>query len=238
MIDTHCHILWGVDDASTNDRESMDMLKVAAADGIKTIVATSHIKMPIYPNDIHILSAAFYALQKELIKEQMDIEIILGGENFISHHTIALLEENKFVPYNNGKYMLVEFAWTKNMFDHPTTYLQRIINYGYIPVIAHPERYEWVHEDYSLLKRWRDMGCLLQINRTSIFQLDKIAAANATALRMLKDDLVDIIASDAHRCYAPRLPKLSDVYRYIEKNYGSEKAKRYLYDNPKKIIMK
>ncbi|NBK97854.1 MAG: hypothetical protein EOM50_07515 [Erysipelotrichia bacterium] len=237
MIDTHCHILWGVDDASTNVRESMDMVRVAVADGISKIVATSHIKEPIYNNDIHTLSKALDALYVEIEREHLDIEIILGGENFVSHATMHRLEEGTFVTYNNNqKYMLIEFAWTKNMYDHPNVYLKKIIDKGYIPVIAHPERYEWVHDDYSLINRWRKMGCLMQVNRTSVFCLDKIEAANQIAKRMLDDDLVDLIASDAHRCYAPRLPKLSDVYRYIETHYGKEKAELYLVENPEKVI--
>lgn len=237
MIDTHCHILWGIDDASTNARQSMDMVRVAIADGIKTIVATSHIKEPIYNNDLQTLTKALDALYREIYREHLDVEIVLGGENFVSHNTIHRLDEGKFVTYNNnGKYMLIEFAWTKNMYDHPTVYIQKILNKGYIPVIAHPERYEWVHDDYSLIKKWRDMGCLMQVNRTSVFGLDKIQAANDTAVKMLNDDLVDIIASDAHCSYAPRLPKLSDIYRFIENNYGKEKAMLYLEINPKKII--
>lgn len=237
MIDTHCHILWGIDDASTCSRESMDMIRVAVADGVKTIVATSHIKEPIYNNDLETLTKALDALYVEIYRERLDIEIVLGGENFVSHNTIHRLDEGKFVTYNNnGKYILIEFAWTKNVYDHPSVYIQQILNKGYIPVIAHPERYEWVHDDYSLIKKWRDMGCLMQINRTSMFQLDKIAAANETALRMLNDDLVDVIATDAHRAYAPRLPKLSDVYRYIEDRYGKERAELYLRINPEKII--
>lgn len=237
MIDTHCHILWGVDDASTCARESMDMIKVAIADGVDTICATSHIKDPIYRNDFASILKVLDALYVEMQRENLHINIVLGGENYVSHATMHRLKEGKFVTYNNnGKYMLVEFAWTKNAYDHPSVYLKEILEAGYIPVIAHPERYEWVHEDYDLIARWRNMGCLMQVNRTSVFGWDKIKAANETAQRMLADDLVDVIASDAHSCYAPRLPKLSDVYRYIETHYGAAKAKLYLCDNPKKII--
>lgn len=237
MIDTHCHILWGVDDASTCARESMDMIRIAKNDGVTTICATSHIKDPVYPNDFTSLLTALDALYVEMKRENIDIEIVLGGENYVSHNTMHRLKEGKFVTYNNnGKYMLIEFAWTKNMYDHPTYYIKEIIEAGYIPVIAHPERYEWVHEDYHLLSVWKKMGCLLQVNRTSIFGYDKMKKANEIAKRMLDDDLVDVIASDAHCSYAPRLPKLSDIYRYIETNYGKDKAIRYLEETPRKII--
>ena len=236
MIDTHCHILWGVDDASETMSQSMDMIHLAIADGIQAIVATSHVKEGMFENDEVSLKEALSKLQEEIKKENLDIKIYFGGENYVSHHTMHKLEEGNFVTYHHGKYMLVEFAWTKNVYDHPTSYLKEIMKKGYVPVIAHPERYEIVHEEYQLLKTWRDMGCLLQVNRTSILGLDKIAKANQIANQMLEDDLVDLIASDAHRPYAPRLPKLSDSYRYVKERYGENRCKRCFIDNPKKVL--
>lgn len=236
MIDTHCHILWGVDDASIRREQSLDMLHLAISDGVEAIVATSHLKDGMFDNDFNSLSKAFNLLQKAIEEENLGIKIYMGAENFVAQHTIHKLDKNEFIPYNNGKYMLVEFAWTNNIHDHPTRYLEKIIDKGYCPVIAHPERYECVHDDLSILSKWKEMGCLLQVNRTSILQLDKISFANEIALWMLEHDLVDVIASDAHRSYAPRYPKLSDVYQYVSAHYGEEVSKRCLCDNPKKIL--
>ena len=239
MIDVHCHILYRVDDASQRSTESLDMLKVAAADGVKVIAATSHIKPPMYENTKADLQQALENVQALIDANHLDIEVILGAENFLNHKSMHLLDEDGFVTYgDNGKYMLVEFAWTKNVMDKPTSYLQRIIDKGYIPVVAHPERYQWVHEDYELVRLWRKMGCLMQVNRTSVLQLDKMQKANEFATRLLEDDLVDCIATDSHAPYAPRLPKLSDVYTYISKHYGEAKAKSYLTDVPQQIISK
>lgn len=236
MIDTHCHILWGVDDASTCKEQAMDMVRVAAADGIKGIVATSHIKDGMFNNNEETLSNALALLREEIKKANIDIEIYFGGENYMSYYTMHRLKEGNFVTYNHGKYMLCEFAWTKNMKDDPTRFIKQVIDAGYIPVIAHPERYQVVHEDYTLIEKWRSMGCLMQVNRTSIFYQDKIMKANEMANRMLEDDLVDLIASDAHRSYAPRYPKLSDVYKFVTERYGKERAELYLCINPRKIL--
>ncbi len=239
MIDVHCHILYRVDDASQRSTESLDMLKVAAADGIRTIAATSHIKPPMYENTKQDLQEALDRVRALIQANHLDIEVILGAENFLNHKSMHLLDEDGFVSYgDHGKYMLVEFAWTKNIYDKPTSYLQRIIDKGFIPVVAHPERYQWVHEDYELVRLWRNMGCLMQVNRTSVLQLDKMEKANIFALRLLEDDLVDCIATDSHAPYPPRSPKLSDVYKYISEHYGEAKAKHYLVDMPAKIIAK
>ncbi|MDF9823707.1 protein-tyrosine phosphatase [Breznakia sp. PF5-3] len=237
MIDTHCHILWGVDDASAIRSHSLDMVRIAIDDGIETIVATSHIKYPIYPNTIEVLNTALYELLDAMDEEGLELNIVIGAENFVNHRTIALLDENKFVTYNDaGKYMLVEFSWTKNIFDDPTRYLKKILQQGIIPVVAHPERYEWVHEDIEIVRSWRDMGCLMQVNRTSVLGLDKMKQANIFAKKLLEEDLVDIVASDAHRPFASRYPKLKDAYRFIEKHYGKKRADLYFIENPKKLI--
>ncbi len=236
MIDSHCHILWGIDDASKTRSQSIDMIRVAIADGITHIIATPHIKEPIFHNTPHTIERAYTALVQAIHEEQMNIEIVIGAENYVSKHTMYLLNEGGFLPLGKSKYMLIEFAWTINMHDDLTRYIKQIIHAGYTPIIAHPERYEWVHRDYSLIKQWRDMGCLMQLNRTSILGMDKMKLANTFATQMLVDDLVDVIASDAHASYAPRLPKLSDVYTYIKNIYGEEKANRYIIENPKKFI--
>lgn len=236
MIDTHCHILWGIDDASKYRSQSIDMLRVAQADGITHVIATPHVKEPIFYNDKTIIKNAYENLLSAIKEEGINIEVFMGAENYLAHHTIHLLHKNELLPLGNTKYMLVEFSWTKNMKDDPTSYIKQVIQAGYIPVVAHPERYEWVHKDYSIIKTWRDLGCLMQVNRTSVLGLDNLLMANEYATKMLDDDLVDIIASDAHHSYSPRLPKLSDAYHYIEKKYGEQKAKLYFIDNPSKFI--
>ena len=237
MIDTHCHILWGVDDASAMASQSLEMLQIAVQDHISVIVATSHIKYPMFPNTFDSLNQAMALLQQQIELHNLAIKVVMGAENFVNHKTIELLDQNKFVTYNHaGKYMLVEFAWTKNPFDQPTKYLKQILEKGITPVIAHPERYEWVHEDYDLIRVWKDMGCLMQVNRTSILQMDKIKEANSTALRLLEDDFVDMVGSDAHSAITIRKPILSDAYDYIQLNYGKARADKCLYTNPKKII--
>lgn len=236
MIDTHCHILWGIDDGAKDRWECIEMLKSAAKDGIQIIAATSHIKEPIFNNDKDRLHKAKVELEKAIEKHQIGIQIITGAENFVSFSTMHKLKEHQFVPYENSNYLLVEFSWTINMRDHPTRFLHAIIKEGYRPVIAHPERYQWVHQDYSLLKTWQKMGCLLQVNRTSILGLDKREKANQIVKTMLEDGLVDVIASDAHHPYEPRVAKLSDVYQSIASTYGKSKADLYFYHNPAKII--
>ncbi|MDQ0359296.1 tyrosine-protein phosphatase [Breznakia pachnodae] len=239
MIDSHCHILWGVDDASATASQSLDMLRAAVKDGVETIVATSHIKHPLYPNTLETLSIALDKLHQLIKDYDLPITVVIGAENFFNHRTIELLEKNQFVTYNNAnKYMLVEFSWTKNSMDNPTEYLRQVIAKGITPVVAHPERYEWVHDDYDIIRTWRKMGCLMQVNRTSILQLDKMKQANIFALKLLEDDLVDIIGSDAHRATPTRNPVLSDVYDYVSKHYGKERADLYININPKKIIKK
>lgn len=237
MIDCHCHILWGVDDASKNREQSLDMLRIACADGLEGIVATSHIKPPLFYNDKNSLLAAKFELDKMIKDNELPISIYIGGENYIGNNTLHKLYNDEFITYNDkGKYMLIEFAWTYNTIDDPTYYISEVLKCGYIPVIAHPERYEWVYREYRLVRLWKEMGAMMQLNRTSILGYDKIAFAQVLAEKILDDDMADIIASDAHRCFAPRYPKLSDCYRYVEKRWGKEKAELYFNINPKKLI--
>lgn len=237
-IDLHCHLLYGVDDASKKISESLDMIRLAEKDGIHVIAATTHLKPPFFEHTQDELQEKVKLLQEEVYRQGYSLQIVCAAENYVSKHTMHKLKERSFIPYHEGPYILVEFPWKVNTFDDPTYYLWQFIHAGYIPVIAHPERYEWVHREYSLLTKWRSMGCLLQMNRTSILGFESLDKVHETALKMLSDGLVDLIASDAHHYFAPRYPKLSDVYRYVEKHYGATLAKRCFIDTPKRIITK
>ncbi len=238
MIDIHSHILWNIDDGPTSVSQSLDMIRLAIQDGVTCICATPHIKEPHFFQTREKLETSFQVLCEQVKLHNMDIKLVLGAENYVGAHSIHKLEKQEFMTYGNTSYMLIEFAWTINSYDHLDTYIEMIIQAGYTPIIAHPERYEWVEKDYGLIHKWRAMGALMQINRTSLIGSERVSFAQRLAFKMLDDNSVDFIASDAHHCFAPRYIKLSDVYHLIKERYGVQKAEYYFVEQPNKLIEK
>lgn len=226
-VDCHCHILYGVDDASKQWQDSLTMLQIAVQDGIDVILATSHVHPKFPENNKQRFDCALAQVQ-QLVKEyQLPIRIVKGGEIFFSHQCPDMMNENRLITMGSSRCLLTELPWIEDEQDQDAdVILTELLNRGYIPVIAHPERYAIVHENYDRLRKWKAMGCYLQTNRTSLLGLDRMAMANQTAEKMLEDGLIDLIASDAHRSFPPRIPVLSDIHALIEQKQGKAAADR------------
>ena len=106
---------------------------------------------------------------------------------------------------------------------------------GFVPVIAHIERYFHSGLDYSIIDNWIDMGCVLQINRTSILGMHG-KTIQSNALSLLDDGYCDVIGTDTHRASGHRISKLSDAYSIVSKRIGSENADILFFENPKRIL--
>ena len=105
---------------------------------------------------------------------------------------------------------------------------------GVTPVIAHPERYYPVNDDICFALDWVDMGCLLQLNRTSILGLDT-SAAERTALELIRLGAAHFVATDAHDTRI-RCTELSDAYDFLEKRFSKSTAELLTVENPRRIL--
>ena len=106
---------------------------------------------------------------------------------------------------------------------------------GFVPVLAHIERYFHDGLDYSIIDHWVDMGCVLQMNRTSILGVNG-KKIQANALELLDNGYCDVICTDTHRASGNRIEQLSDVYSVVSKRIGSENADILFYENPKRLL--
>lgn len=237
-VDCHCHILYGVDDASKNWEDSLAMLKIAVEDGIDVIIATSHVHYKFPENNNQRFDDALIQVQKLIDDYQLAIRVIKGGEIYFSHLTEGIMDDDRLITMGNSRCVLTELPWVKDERDQEAeVIIEGLLKRGYTPIIAHPERYAIIHENYELLKEWKQMGCYLQCNRTSLLGLDRMSLANEIAQRMLDDGLIDLVASDAHRSFAPRIPVLSDVYELIKTKHGKEAADKLCGETARQLFL-
>ena len=107
------------------------------------------------------------ALEELLREEHIPIHVYPGMEIFGTYDTADLLREGRLLTLNGSRYPLIEFAFDTDGEDE-TEILQSVIDAGYTPLIAHPERYRCVCQTPELVNLWRKMGCLFQVNRGSL----------------------------------------------------------------------
>lgn len=235
MTDIHCHIMFGVDDGSNGIEESVRMSALAYSGGTRRIIATPHCNIPdSYRNywDGDMLDR-LKAVNHANKKAGVDVEIFPGNEIFCAGRFISLLKSGKLRTLNDSRYALVEFDFEEYA-QSAFTKLSQLAAEGYVPVVAHPERYGFVCEDFDAAVRMKDMGCLLQVNKGS-FKGAFGHEARQTSLFMLEERLADFVASDGHSPYA-RTPFLADAEEFISEEFSEDYARLLLYENPDAVL--
>lgn len=195
QVDIHSHLLPKIDDGVQSLNESIMLIKKFKLLGYTKLITTPHIISDFYPNNREIIAEKLYSLEKALQLEDIDISIEAGAEYYVDMEFLNLIEEDNLISFM-GRYVLFETSYaSKPMILEQAIF--EMVDKGYIPVMAHPERYLYLHHDMNLYKKLKAQGVLFQINAKSLF--DKSTANYKIALKLIKMGLVDFIGSDAHR---------------------------------------
>lgn len=232
-IDLHSHVAWGIDDGMPSIEDAVKALELAKNDGIVGICSTPH----FIPGqlDVHIYNE-MVTRQLEL-RKMSPIPIYFGGEVMMNSEFIEGLELDLYPTLNSSKYMLVEYNVLRDIhsIDYRDECLYELKMKGFVPVLAHIERYFHDGLDYSIIDHWVDMGCILQLNRTSILGVNG-KKIQSNALELLDNGYCDVICTDTHRASGNRIEQLSDVYAVVGKRIGFDNADILFYENPKLLL--
>lgn len=232
MIDIHCHILPNIDDGAVDIYETLEMALTASRSGTDAIVATPHCNTPGNSNyfDSHFIEI-FKKAQTAIKNENIPIKLVCGMEVFVTYDLPDLILNKKILTINNSNYMLIEFDFNEDP-EFVDIMVDRLIGLNLKPVIAHPERYEFIKDNIDLAQRLADKGCVLQANKGSFLGAYG-NRAEKTAFSLLNQHLISVVASDAHNSLynTPDMTRAKDV---ISNNLLSQKL---FEENPLKICM-
>ena len=232
LCDLHTHVLPGVDDGAAHMEASLQMLRNAVASDVTLVVATPHCNRPFVDGNYldRNLMDRFYQLQQAA--KDIPVQLALGAEAWVDQYLPRYLREGKIPTINGSRYLLTEFPMDapEEMFSEM---LQTIRELGYIPLVAHPERYAAVCRAPQIVAQWLDMGCHLQLTGASITgEYGKTVQRTATFL--LQNDFVACVASDAHGMHR-RSNFLMTVYDHLSVRYSKQYAGCLMYENPMRI---
>lgn len=235
MYDIHCHIIPYVDDGSGGIVDSVEMASLAANSDVKAIIATPHCNIPgVFENYWTDESEQkIQTLNTEFSKRGIDITIYPGQEIFSYGDVLSKIRKGDLITLNKSRYALVEFDF-KTTESESCAAVQELASCGYVPIVAHPERYGFVFENpLSLLDLKKD-GALIQLNAHSIIggfgRYPKIVSEY-----ILENELADFVASDAHSQYT-RTPDMSDAHEVVCGRYSYAYADLLFVENPLKVI--
>ncbi len=234
MIDIHTHLLNNVDNGSVDIIETLTGLKLAEEAGFTDIILTPHYIEGYYENGYTLIKQKIEELQQKLEENNIGLKIYQGNEIYISINVGDLLKSNTVSSLAGSRYVLVELP-QKIKLQELYDLLEEIKTAGYVPVLAHPERYAFVQKNpKALLALVKNYDVIVQANYGSILgQYGK--EAQKTLIKMLKTNMVHVLATDTHRTgfvYGHFYKVEKEFLKYI----SMERFKRLTVTNPKSIL--
>ena len=237
MIDTHNHLLPGLDDGAKDIKESLDMCRMAAADGIRVIVATPHSFDGKFLNGADAIRSLVRELNIELASIGLEVTILPGMEVRVTADLPQLISEGKVLPLNEGQYVLLEFHHSQIPIGFE--YLARaLVSLGFFVILGHPEKNAMIQSRpeylFKLLKHLRPWELVVQVSADSLTGENGFWARR-TVTTLLKHNLAHIIATDAHSS-SKRVPRLSEAVKVASRLVGKENAMKMVQEIPKAVL--
>lgn len=229
MIDLHSHILPGMDDGAYDLEEALRMADLAVRGGVTAMVATPHCA----GDRTMEVRESLARLRAGLRSAGIPLKVYAGMEIFGSPQTARMLSQGRLLTLAGSRYPLIEFDFESDG-ERETAVLQSVVQAGYTPLVAHPERYRYVRENPELVNLWKRMGCLFQVNRGSL--LGRFGpGARAMAVELTDRGFATVVASDAHSS-TMRTPWMGDVWELLSRRFSPDAAIWLLRDNPRRIL--
>lgn len=232
-IDIHTHILPGIDDGSESMEQTVEMLRIAAKEQIRTIIATPHYVAGAHNPTVEKLRGIREQVQQEATKLFGDFNLLLGNELYYSESIIEELKSGRALTLADSNYVLVEFSVNA---DYQTLYrgIRELLRSGYAPILAHMERYYCLHKREDLIRELIKLGCYIQMNCNSLIggMLNSEATRNR---KMLNKGLVHFLGSDCHSDRM-RAPVMETAVKYLQKKCDDRQIEEIVIDNPLKIL--
>ena len=196
FVDMHNHILPGIDDGAENVDDSIALLRGFGEFGIQRFIATPHIMSNLYPNDASTIHTALKELEDSLIENDLkEVNIAAAAEHMIDDTFISNVSENKVLPIR-GAYLLVEMSYLQRPLNFKEAII-KVASSGLYPILAHPERYVFLHRRTHRYQKYKERGILMQMNLLSLGEYYG-KEVQKVAHKLLDERIIDIVASDIH----------------------------------------
>jgi protein-tyrosine phosphatase len=231
VIDTHCHLLPGIDDGTRSLEEAVDLAAELVEAGVHTVVCTPH-QSNRFPTDPRAAAERLVELRAALERAGSSLNLHLSAE-LSAAAALSLEPERLRALAMGGRYLLVELEPTT-----PASAVETVFNHleaeKLTPIFAHPERCRAVMQDVTVLGAARDGGALVQLVSTSLAGAWGRSVQRG-ARGLLAEGRVDLLGSDAHRP-GRTTRRLQDVLRWLGERFGDETVLRLTGTTPEAVL--
>ena len=196
LVDIHNHILPGIDDGAKTVEESLELIKNFSDFGIRNFIATPHIMHNYYPNDANTINTSLTLLKNGLLMNEVKgVCVKAAAEHMIDANFETILENRGIMPLEKN-YLLIEMSYLQASINFDDA-IQKIASHRYFPILAHPERYVYLHNRMGKYRKYKEKGILFQLNLLSLSEFYGKNVQQA-AFKLLEEGLIDYVASDVH----------------------------------------
>ena len=194
-IDIHSHLLPGVDDGARTFEDTMRLTKALQGFGISQIITTPHIIQYVWDNSHDQILSKKAITVVELEKNKITVPFSAAAEYLMDDQFVRLFQSGDLLTLKNN-YVLVEMSYINAPIQLYSILFDLQVA-GYIPVLAHPERYLFYHNNFREYEKLRRAGCLFQLNLLSVVgyygaEITKIAD------QLLQKGMYTYVGSDVH----------------------------------------
>jgi tyrosine-protein phosphatase YwqE len=197
FVDVHNHILPGIDDGAADVSESIQLIRGFGELGIRKFVATPHIMFHYHPNTPITIRESLDLLKNAMLNEGLnDISVDAAAEHMIDDNFESILDLGEVMPLRKD-HLLVEMSFLQPPINFDEAIVKIASNRLY-PVLAHPERYKFLHQRTQDYGQYKKSGIQMQLNLLSLgdyYEKD----IQKMAFKLLDEGLIDYVASDVHR---------------------------------------
>ena len=221
LYDIHCHILPGVDDGARNMEESLWMLNKEYQEGVRHVILTPHFRYDMFEPHMNIVTRQFMQLRRAAMNiGDEGMRLYLGCELHSSMDMVECLKKGRRLTLAGSRYVLVEFSNgdEKNYIEER---VRSLLMNGFIPIIAHVERYQCLHKQKARLEEFQEQGVLFQVNYNSIKKNKWL----------FQQGFVDLLSTDCHN-EEERAPKIQENLKDLNTCCDRTQIERILRETP------
>lgn len=194
-VDIHSHLLPGIDDGVQTMDESMEVIKNFSDLGYKKLITTPHVMSDFYKNTPEIILDKLELVRSAIKSAGLDIEIEAAAEYYLDEHFLELIENKQLLTFGENMVLFETSFTSKPMYLKEVVF--KLQTNGYVPVMAHPERYLYMMDDKELLHELYNAGVLYQINLNAVAGYYSRPVLKQ-AKYLIDQDMVSFVGSDCH----------------------------------------
>ena len=194
-VDIHSHLIPGIDDGAKTFEDTLRLIKALQGFGTSQCITTPHIIQGFLDNTYENIKATEEVTRIELKKNQVTIPFRAAAEYMMDEQFVSLFKSGALLTLKDN-YVLVEISYSNPPIQLYTILFDLQVA-GYIPVLAHPERYLYYHNNFDEYLKLKRAGCLFQLNLLSVvgYYGDEI---NKIAEKLLQKKMYNFVGSDVH----------------------------------------